>query len=550
MCAKFRFINQPPSLFAYAHLLNPYPMAVFDPQLAEGSPLLNLAKDVGHVLADWLPYCLEALPETLRVNPLREDSQWTRKQLELMGGETYSWYSDAYKMPWQRGIIPDEHRDLFIALHQTGRITRQEAASMLPVLCLQPKPNERVLDMCASPGSKTTQISEMMRDSGVLVANDVSSSRLNTLVSNRSRLGTLNTILCRHDGRHFPAVPDPGFDAILVDAPCTGSATMRKNRHVWENWKEDSGWSLRRLQVDILKRACSLLKPGGRIVYSTCSFDPIENEGVIAQIISELDYMEIELIDSEKLFPGLKLRAGITNWEDEKSNWNDDRLNMTLRLAPEDNDTGGFFFALLKHVGGDETAKALLPKIPRSEMNEVPPSSADLRLPSPADEVDISTLADTWQLDKSKYSWWKRGKKYSLSTPEVKNWLWDSKRTVKRRMIQSGGGWRPLNVIHAGATAFQPSKGGLRPRSEVKPLFDKLEFSTHSVTDSLIFELLQQGDTVSELTDEIQGFAILSCPSGLLVPVWSGQHLSLMIDQSERLILLRQLKIKTEDSSL
>ena len=312
---------------------------MFDAQVAKESPLLKLVESLGHSVEEWLSCCIEDLPETLRINTLRKDEDWTRNQIESMGGTAYSWFPDAYKMPWQRGSIPEQFRDLYIALHETGRITRQEAASMLPVLCLQPESNERVLDMCAAPGSKTTQIAERMNDSGVLVANDVSSSRLNTLVSNRSRVGLFNTVLCRHDGRHFPAVPDPGFDAILVDAPCTGSATVRKNRHVWKNWKEESGWSLRRLQEDILKRACSLLKPGGRLVYSTCSFDPVENEGVVSQILSELDFIEVQEIDVKNVLPGLKLRKGICNWKNEKINWEDKRLNHSLRLAPEDNDT-------------------------------------------------------------------------------------------------------------------------------------------------------------------------------------------------------------------
>ncbi len=520
---------------------------MFDAQVAKESPLLKLVERLGHSVEEWLSCCIEDLPETLRINTLRKDEEWTRAQLESMGGTAYSWFPDAYKMPWQRGSIPEQFRDLYIALHETGRITRQEAASMLPVLCLQPESNERVLDMCAAPGSKTTQIGERMNDSGVLVANDVSSSRLNTLVSNRSRVGLFNTVLCRHDGRHFPAVPDPGFDAILVDAPCTGSATVRKNRHVWKNWKEESGWSLRRLQEDILKRACSLLKPGGRLVYSTCSFDPVENEGVVSQILSELDFIEVQEIDVKQVLPGLILRNGICNWKNEKVNWEDKRLKHSLRLAPEDNDTGGFFLVLLKHVGTEDTAQAMLPKKPRLEMEEVPPPKMDTRLPSPAEEAEISELANRWGIDET-YSWWKRGKKFSLSTLDVKHWLWDSKRTIKRRVIQSGGGWKPLNVIHAGATAFQPSKNGSRPRSEVKPLFEQLGTNTHHVSDELILELLEQGNASSELTAEVQGFVFLSSPCDLLIPAWAGQHFSLMIDDAERIILLQQMRMKAEDS--
>jgi NOL1/NOP2/sun family putative RNA methylase len=517
------------------------------------SALAVLAMETGHSMEDWFSHTISELPETVRLNPLRSDVENTRTMLEQMGAEPIPWFSGgtAYTMPWPRGSIPEQYEQLYIALHETGRTTRQEAVSMLPAICLAPERGERVLDLCAAPGSKTTQLGESMFDTGVLVANDVSSSRLNTLVSNRGRTGLSNVILTRHDGRHFPSVPDPGFDAILVDVPCTGSATMRKNKHVWWNWKPESASGLNRLQVDILKRACALLRPGGRLVYSTCSFDPVENEGVVHQILSELEYMELEPIDSEKIFPGLISRQGISNWENEKYNWNDDALRGALRIAPEDNDSGGFFLARLKHRHPDEdTARAMMPKIPREEMKPHDARDRDHHLPVAADSNEVSEIKNRWGMSEDEsYSWWKRGKKYSLSSIVAREWLWEQPRTVKRRRISSGGRWTPLNVIHAGITAFQPSKGGIRPRSEARPVLERLISNTVSVADALILQILEEGEVDNKDNDTIQGYVILSSENHQSLPVWAGAYLTLMVNGAERTILLAQASQRAEDSS-
>ena len=508
------------------------------------SALAALAKETGHSMEDWLAHTTRELPETVRLNPLRSDVDATRAMLEQMGADEISWFSggSAYTMPWPRGSIPEEHEQLYVALHETGRTTRQEAVSMLPVICLAPELGERILDLCAAPGSKTTQLAESMKDSGVLVANDVSSSRMNTLVSNRGRTGLSNIILTKHDGRHFPALPDPGFDAILVDVPCTGNATMRKNKHIWWNWKPESSSGLNRLQIDILKRACALLRPGGRLVYSTCSFDPIENEGVVHQVLSELEYMELHPIDVGNKFPGLVSRPGISNWKNEKFNWNDETLMGTMRISPEDNDSGGFFLAELRHRQTDEdTARAMMPKIPREEMKPHEARTQNNSLPVLADSNEVSEIKKRWGMsENSAYSWWKRGKKYSLSSLGVKDWLWSQPRTVKRRRISPGEQWAPLNVIHAGITAFQPGKDGIRPRSEARPILGDSINNVTLVSDAFIEQILEEREVDNKDNDTLQGYVILRSENHPLLPVWAGAYLTLMVNESERKILLAQ----------
>ncbi|MEE3310461.1 MAG: RsmB/NOP family class I SAM-dependent RNA methyltransferase, partial [Candidatus Thermoplasmatota archaeon] len=245
----------------------------------------ELAKLVGQLrpgeLDTWLDSATPRLPETVRVNPCRPDVEWTCTELLEMGATPIEWFTGrggAYTMPWEKAKCPDEElRSKIQALHATGRITQQEAASMMPVQALDVQPNHRVLDLCAAPGSKATQIAEVLDGSGLVVVNEPNPGRANHLVSNTQRSGHLNMVVVREDGRHFPRVAEPGFDRILVDAPCTGSGTTRKNTDVWRKWKPLHGEQMSRLQAGILSRGALLLRPGGRLVYSTCSIDPQEN---------------------------------------------------------------------------------------------------------------------------------------------------------------------------------------------------------------------------------------------------------------------------------
>ena len=256
---------------------------------AKGSTLLEAVSHWRDDAGSWFENSFSRLPETVRVSPLSRDQAWVESWLEDLGASRIPWFSgpgSAWEMPFERGMAEGEVRVLLNALHETGRVTRQEASSMLPVLALGPRPGEVVLDLCASPGSKTTQICEHLGDSGVVIANEVIRGRVNTLVSNVQRHSSRSSIVVNHDGRHIPKVPASGFDRVLVDVPCTGSGTTRKNPDVWGKWSPSSGRSLHGLQHDLLRRAIAVTKPGGRIVYSTCSLDPVENEAVVARAVS------------------------------------------------------------------------------------------------------------------------------------------------------------------------------------------------------------------------------------------------------------------------
>lgn len=221
-----------------------------------------------------------------------------------------------------------------------GWVHGQEAASTIPVHALDPSPGDTVWDACAAPGSKTTQLADAMNDTGLIVANDDNPGRLAALRANTERLGITNTIVTNQDARHYSlrALPFDAFDATLVDAPCSGEGTVRKNPSVLDDWSEEFLHSITRLQTDLLRRAVQATRPGGTVVYSTCTFAPEENEAVVDRVLHD---QPCRLVD-----PALPIDTtpGVTRWQDDTY---DPSLERAVRIYPHHHDTGGFFCAKL-----------------------------------------------------------------------------------------------------------------------------------------------------------------------------------------------------------
>ncbi len=218
---------------------------------------------------------LEATPRpAMRVNRLRApdpEGLLARLEDEAVAMERVPW--------WDHGAFL--HPDASIGTrpeHSLGYLYGMDAASLLPALALDPEPRARVLDLTAAPGSKTGLLAELMGNQGILLANDANKGRAYALMANLQRLGTLNTLVTIHDGRNLPW-DGPDFDAVLVDAPCSnlGKATTE-----WlpPDWTPEQPEGLAHLQRDLLTRAVQLLRPGGTLVYSTCTIDPLENEAI------------------------------------------------------------------------------------------------------------------------------------------------------------------------------------------------------------------------------------------------------------------------------
>ena len=532
------------------------------------TPLARLAASLGADVHAWLDVVEHPLPETLRVTPGRRDAAWTVEQIKAIGGEHMPWISlhEAFTMPFPRGHAEGEARELLSHLHQSGRITRQEAASMLPVEVLPMEDVDVVVDLCAAPGSKTTQLAERFPLTTV-IANEPVSGRVNTLVSNRGRVSLANVLVVQHDGRHFPRTPAPGVDAVIADLPCTGSATMRKNREVWWSWRPSSGRDLHRLQVDIARRAAGLVRPGGHVVVSTCSLDPVENEAVIAEMLRQCPWMEAVPIPQGRL-EGLTLREGLTAWTtlhddgtemtaEEVQNQHappveaelQDALRLTRRLHPEDNNTGGFYVALLRHrpeATPEDVARTLVPKRPglTSYLRDLPdPSRHDVH---PVDPTVSEPLATKHGLSDS-LAWWRRGKRLAVSPVSMRERLWAPETPDGKGGRFPGGSFHPLKAIHVGLPTFAENRGVWRVRQEGLAVIEHHGVPAGVDVDLPLIERLLAGDALEldEVPDNVDRGSTLFLvdhPSGrAIVPVWVQAKVTLMLDDVERRTLALRL---------
>ncbi len=230
--------------------------------------------------------------------------------------------------------------------HLLGFYYVQEISSMLPMLVLKPKSEEIILDLCASPGSKTTQAAAMMQNNGTIIANEVSMGRITILNSNLERCGVTNTIVTRKEGAAFCNAllkkSDLRFDKILVDAPCSGEGTLRKSPKTFQMWNENMIKKIAATQKRLAESALKLLKVGGLMIYSTCTLSPEENEEIVNHLLENFN------VSIEKIELPLKFREGVCSWEGK--NYDKSLLNC-LRLYPQDNDTDGFFVAKIRKLG-------------------------------------------------------------------------------------------------------------------------------------------------------------------------------------------------------
>ena len=528
--------------------------------MAQNSVLLRAVSHWRKDAEGWLSGSFDRLSETVRVNPLRADCDWTEGWLEGIGSQRISWFSgpgSAWALPFNRGSAQGDVKEILKALHETGRLTRQEASSMLPVLALGAKQGDVVLDMCASPGSKTTQIAEHMGERGLVLANEVVNSRVNMLVTNVQRHGSRTVAVVHHDGRHIPRVPESGFDRILVDAPCTGSGTTRKNPDVWGKWLPSGGRSLHDLQLALLNKASALVKPGGRVVYSTCSLDPIEDEAVVAEILRSSDVMS--LLPVSPLLEGVPGEKGRMDWP----NLNDDgepsdedfpesmmppkeseiseQLAHCMRVWNDSIDGGGFFLAVL-----EKSTDA--PKRPTPEVHtflspeDVKPDPGNS--PQPLSESMASSIESTWGALPDDL--WLRGKRLLLSTPEARV-VWESERSRRGGRVRiPGNRWRPLKVMHLGLSAAQLRAGEVERvvAGASQVLGPHLPGASCEVDSALIDSLLEEGDAMIEERHGLEGMRggriLIDSQNGDCVPVWVGGRISLMLGSAERLLLTLQ----------
>ncbi|EFJ51929.1 tRNA-methyltransferase, partial [Volvox carteri f. nagariensis] len=370
------------------------------------------------------------LPVTFRINgsgkfadhlrdKLKQDffAKLCSGELLVSGGPPASlpWYPNGYawqlefsrsqlrKMPLLRDI-----HDFVKHANDAGSISRQEAVSMVPPLFLDVQPHHRVLDMCAAPGSKTFQLLEAIHANsrpgqtppGFVVANDADFMRCNLLTHQTKRVCSPCLLVTNHDASRFPvflagaptaaaqasaaggaSAPPPRpprytvrFDRILADVPCSGDGTLRKSPDIWRKWNVGGGNSLHSVQLRIAMHGAKLLEVGGRMVYSTCTFNPVEDEAVVSELLLRCGGA-LELLDVSDCMPQLRRMAGKHTWQVRDryrfySSWDEARetgykleesmfsnpakaalpLERCMRFLPHHGDTGGFFVAVLRKV--------------------------------------------------------------------------------------------------------------------------------------------------------------------------------------------------------
>lgn len=278
-------------------------------------------------------------PTTFRINTLKATPEAVTKQLESDGFTVtpINWLPGAFMLN-SPGIRELEQHPVYLE----GKIYVQGISSMLPALILDPQPGDAILDIAAAPGSKTTQIAALMQNKGSILANDLSTTRLYKLKANLDRLGVQNVHTQRGEGqaiwRRYPNT----FDRALVDVPCSMEGRMYTGKpSSYDDWSVKKVKHLAKRQEMLLWSACSAVKPGGTIVYSTCTLSPEENEGVIAWLIKKTrgNVMPVA-ID----LPGAPLESTLTQLNEKSL---DESVQHCARILPSAL-MEGFFVAKLQ----------------------------------------------------------------------------------------------------------------------------------------------------------------------------------------------------------
>jgi NOL1/NOP2/sun family putative RNA methylase len=278
-------------------------------------------------------------PYSFRINTIKAKRSEVVGKLEQKGWKIKQvpFYENGYYFYEAKEVVLGNTLEHFL-----GQLYIQETASMIPAVMLAPNKEDCVLDLAAAPGSKTTQMAEMMNNDGAIVAYEKVLGRLTALRMNLQRCGVINTVLTQMDGRAFRRI-EMQFDKILLDAPCTGTGTIMKSPHTIKTWSVKASQILGRVQKQLLQAAAHVLKPGGTLVYSTCSLEPEEDEETVDFAVKEFG-LKVEQVH----IPGFKTREGITSWEGKNY---DESVRKCLRIYPQDNNTEGFFAAKLRKEG-------------------------------------------------------------------------------------------------------------------------------------------------------------------------------------------------------
>lgn len=259
------------------------------------------------------------------------------------------------RIPWVDNgyFYQEDSRPARCPYYQAGLYYLQEPSAMTPASRLPVTPGEYVLDLCAAPGGKATALGAALGGEGLLVANDISASRARALLRNLELFGASNIFVTNETPQKLCAAFPEFFHKIILDAPCSGEGMFRKEEALARDWSPGKSKDLAKLQCELMLQAVQMLRPGGLLLYSTCTFAPGEDEGAVSFLLEE--YPEMELLD----IPGYEgFSPGVPSWGN-----NDSRLEKCVRIFPHKMNGEGHFLALLQKPGPftrtDEPAKQI-----------------------------------------------------------------------------------------------------------------------------------------------------------------------------------------------
>ncbi len=279
----------------------------------------------------------------LRINPLKTEcgKELAARQFQL---EKIPWTRDGYY--YQGSQRPGKH-----PYHEAGLYYIQEPSAMAVAEFAAPEPGEWVLDLCAAPGGKSTQLAGKMMGKGVLVSNEIHPSRAKILSQNMERMGIGNSIVTNEDSEKLAGRFGPVFDKIVVDAPCSGEGMFRKDEQARLQWSPDHVKACALRQAEILDNGAAMLKPGGRLVYSTCTFAPEENEETIRSFLQR--HPEFQVEKPEVSWEGFS--EGCPQWSAEPEDAQKKHLEDTIRIWPHKTGGEGHYMAVLRKQAALET---------------------------------------------------------------------------------------------------------------------------------------------------------------------------------------------------
>lgn len=294
----------------------------------------RMKKMLGEEFEDFLASYEKKKSQALRVNTLK-GSREKFTELSPFSLVPVLWEKNGFY--YEEEERPGKH-----PYHEAGVYYIQEASAQVPVPYLDVKPGERVLDLCAAPGGKSTQIAAALKGEGQLICNEIHPQRARILSENIERMGIGNALVTNESPRTLADTFSEYFDKILVDAPCSGEGMFRKNEEAVAEWSTENVAVCAKRQDEILDCAAKMLRPGGRLVYSTCTFAPEENEGSISRFLKRNG--EFRIIDVPKTEG---MMCGRVDWIEEPA----EGLEKTIRLFPHKINGEGHFAAVLEKSG-------------------------------------------------------------------------------------------------------------------------------------------------------------------------------------------------------